>query len=82
MGVDLEIWPSWSNGAHCHPHLHALRLSVTAFLLMVPEQLRGCVFMKAFFLFNQPSSHWESISFEFESNKRKCVLGTTGSRII
>lgn len=19
MGVDLEIWPIWSNGAHCHP---------------------------------------------------------------
>lgn len=31
------------------PHLHAVRLSVTTFLLMVPEQLRDCVFMKAFF---------------------------------
>lgn len=33
------------------PHLHALHLRVTAFLLMVPEQLGDCVLMKAFFFF-------------------------------
>lgn len=64
------------------PHLHALHLRVTAFLLMVPEQLGDCVLMKAFFFFYQPRNPWESISFEFQSNKRKYVLGTTGSRII
>lgn len=82
MGVDLEIWPTRSNGAHCHP---SPSCSPPESDSLSPNGARTtwrlCPYESIFF-FYQPRNPWESISFEFQSNKRKYVLGTTGSRII
>lgn len=83
MGVDLEIWPTRSNGAHCHP---SPSCSPPESDSLSPNGARTtwrlCPYESIFFFFYQPRNPWESISFEFQSNKRKYVLGTTGSRII
>lgn len=51
------------------PHLHALHLRVTAFLLMVPEQLGDCVLMKAFFFFTSQGIPGKVFPLSFKAIK-------------
>lgn len=51
------------------PHLHALHLRVTAFLLMVPEQLGDCVFMKAYFFFTSQGITGKVFPLSFKAIK-------------